>query len=62
MVALRQFWDNPHMDKRAKQLIPQSWPNLSYSYWDVNMGLEPFPDTKETKVNKLLLQTVFLDE
>ncbi len=50
------------MDKRAKQLIPQSWPNLSYSYWDVNMGLEPFPDTKETKVNKLLLQTVFLDE
>ena len=26
------------------------------------MGLEPFPDTKETKVNNLLLQTVFLDE
>jgi hypothetical protein len=65
MVALRHFWDNPHMDIRAKQLISlQSWPNLSYSYWDVNMDLElePFPDTKETKVNNLLLQTVFLDE
>jgi hypothetical protein len=35
---------------------------LSYSYCDVIMGLEPFPDTKETKVNKLLMQNVFLDE